>query len=104
MESIELPSRSGSFHEQRLCPACFGENLCPELHSGRVTLTDWTRRTLSRLFNAKNVFAAELRLQGESSAERVVLKKLGHDSELQALDRTVCTSSGQRPGWWWIFN
>ena len=36
-------------------------------------------------------------LQGEASAEKVVLKKLGHDAELQLLDRNICTVSGQSP-------
>ena len=61
---LDIDVTSGSFHDQRSCPACFGENLCPELHAGRITLTNWTRRTVSRVFNAKNVFLAELRLQG----------------------------------------
>ena len=61
---LDIDVTSGSFHEQRTCPACFGENLCPELHAGRITLTNWTRRRVSRVFNAKNVFLAELRLQG----------------------------------------
>ena len=61
---LDIDVTSGSFHDQRTCPACFGENLCPELHAGRITLTNWTRRTVSRVFNAKNVFLAELRLQG----------------------------------------
>ena len=94
---LNIDVRSGSFHHQRMCPACFGENLCPDLHAGRITLTNWTRRTVSKVFNAKNVFLAELRLQGEASAEKAVLKKLGHDAELQLLDRNICTVSGQRP-------
>ena len=96
---LNIDVRSGSFHSQKMCPACFGENLCPELHAGRITLTNWTRRTVSKVFNVKNVFHAELRLQeGEASAaERVVLKKLGHDAELRQMDRNICTVSGQSP-------
>ena len=68
---LDIDVRSGSFHLQRMCPACFGENLCPELHAGRITLTNWTRRTVSKVFNAKNVFLAELRLQGSVQQSRL---------------------------------
>ena len=65
-----------------MCPACFGENLCPELLSGRVALTGWTRRTLSRLFNAKNVFAAQLRLQGGNSIDFLLAQVLAQELAL----------------------
>ncbi len=93
---IDIDVRSDVFHRQSVCPACYGENLCPELQSGRLTLTNWTRRTVSKVFNAKNVFLADLTVPGLVDSASVVLKKLGHDNELDGLDRRICETAGQR--------
>lgn len=67
------------------CPACYGENLCPNFLKKSVVLTRWTRFTiLSNLFNAKNMFYANLK------DEEVVLKKLAHDRELTAFEENAC--------------
>ena len=67
------------------CPACFGENLCPQFLKGNIVLTNWTRVTLlSKLFNAKNTYYG--RFQGSP----IILKKLAHDYELDKLDKTLC--------------
>jgi hypothetical protein len=93
---IDIDITSESFHQQTKCPACFGENLCPDLNGGRVSLTNWTRRTVSKVFNAKNVYMADLTVPGNVYPASVVLKKLGHDHELEKLDRDICETAGQR--------
>ena len=67
------------------CPACYGENLCPQFLKGNIFLTNWTRVTLlSKLFNAKNTY------YGQYGDTQVILKKLAHSQELDKLDETFC--------------
>lgn len=49
------------------------KNIFPDFFGGRLKLTNWTRFSVSRLVNGKNVFFAEY------SGKRVVLKKLAHN-------------------------
>lgn len=94
---FQINVKSNRFTEQDKCPACFGESLCPKLFSDQLVLTGWTRFTASRLINAKNVFQAILKSRTGKEEQRVVLKKLGHDWELERLDHDLCTLAGQPP-------
>lgn len=72
------------------CPACYGVTMCPAFMARRVSLT-WSVANLLNLAGAKNVFLASLRDDGDRV---VVLKKLGHDHELAALDAALCGRGG----------
>jgi len=64
------------------CPGCYGQNLCPQILKGSISLTNWS---LSKyLFNAKNTFFAQY------NGKRVILKKLAHDHELVEFDQQMC--------------
>ena len=66
------------------CPACYGDDLCPELIHGNIEITNqnfWT----TVLFNAKNVYFGLYKGRGA-----VVLKKLAHTDELETFDRKLC--------------
>ncbi|KAF4527000.1 hypothetical protein B566_EDAN001547 [Ephemera danica] len=69
--------------ELEKCPACFGVTFCPLINSGRIQL-----HAFSTWFNVKNVYFAE------SPLGTIVLKKLGHDWELKALDEYICQLIG----------
>jgi len=49
---------------------------------------------VERIFNAKNVFNAFL-ISEEGEEKKVVLKKLGHDHELDDLDNAICLMTNQ---------
>ena len=67
------------------CPACFGENLCPQFLKGNIVLTNWTQVSiLSKFFNAKNIYF------GKFYETPVILKKLAHNHEFEALETKVC--------------
>ncbi len=87
-----------SFNQQNKCPACFGESLCPDIFANRISLANDTTFA-ERIFNAKNVFRAELTTSrgGRSQKTKIVLKKLGHNSELTALDARICALEGRAP-------
>jgi hypothetical protein len=74
------------------CPACFGEGLCPAFLSSNVILTNWTRFSLAKVVNAKNVY------YGLYKDKHVILKKLGHDRELTRLDKTICQKANRDQG------
>ncbi|XP_067007079.2 divergent protein kinase domain 2A [Anabrus simplex] len=65
--------------ELEKCPACFGTSLCAVFSEGNVSYTGFLG-----LLGSKNVLFASI------GDKKVVLKKLGHDWELQKLDRLVC--------------
>ncbi|XP_064455311.1 divergent protein kinase domain 2A-like [Ornithodoros turicata] len=79
------PSSSG-FHEFTKCPACYGDGLCPNLSN--LQLTGWSRLSILRYLNVKNVF------YGRLNGRKVVVKKLAHDSELLGTDTKLCKRSG----------
>lgn len=90
---IVIDSSSSYFLQEDTCPACYGKNRCGELQAGRLTLTTWTRFTVSWLFNARNVYRGQL--EGRSGG--VVAKMLGHDWEMErSLHEVVCLL-GERP-------
>ena len=84
---IEIDIVDWKFTDHDKCPACFGESLCPDLYHGRIQLTNWTKYTAARLFNAKNYYHAKIR------GHPIILKKLASPSELRELDSKLCQSS-----------
>jgi hypothetical protein len=56
---LQLHINLDELTEREKCPACFGVNLCPQMITGKIQLTDWTKFSLSRLMNKKNVFYAD---------------------------------------------
>ena len=50
--------------ERGKCPACFGVHLCPQMVSGKIELNDWTKFSVSKLVNSKNVFYATWKTRG----------------------------------------
>ncbi|XP_059483036.1 divergent protein kinase domain 2A [Neocloeon triangulifer] len=67
------------------CPACYGTDFCATIESGGVHLYPFLS-----WFNAKNVFFGRT-----TSGQKVTLKKLGHNHELDELDTFVCRLMGQ---------
>lgn len=71
------------------CPACFGLSLCDAVLDNKISLSHRNVYvTLTNLFGSKNVFL------GSYMGEKVVLKKLAHNSELDAFDKMLCTDRG----------
>jgi len=87
-----IPVRLGieSLLETQKCPSCFGENLCDIIRSGEIELEGISKWTVSQLFNVKNVYFARWKTKNIT----VVLKKLGHDKELEDLNKAVCDIVG----------
>lgn len=83
---VTLPSQLSlnEIDDRDKCPSCYGTNLCPAFQRGEVALTNWTRYSVSRMFNAKNTFFASYK------GAPVFLKKLAHESELKKLDAEIC--------------
>ena len=89
---IEINITQRDILEQHKCPACFGENLCNDVYHGNLKLTKWTRYTVSKLLNARNVYHGLLH-----GNKNVIVKKLGHDSESEMLDHSICKLSEKSP-------
>ena len=89
---VEIDIKHRDMVEQHKCPACYGENLCNDLYQGRIKLTNWTKYTVSKLINARNVFHGVY--QGNKN---VIIKKLGHDKESEMLDHMICKLSEKSP-------
>lgn len=53
--------------ERNKCPACFGVKLCPEMIQGKIKLTDWTKYSVTKLMNQKNVFYADWNIRGKET-------------------------------------
>jgi len=68
------------------CPACFGTSLCQAIESEDIILSEYSKWSIVRLFNVKNVFYGFWNSRNIS----VVLKKLAYESELVELDENVC--------------
>ena len=64
------------------CPACYGDDLCPEFIHGNIEISNQNFWTV--VFNAKNVYF------GLYKGHDVVLKKLAHTKELETFDRKLC--------------
>ena len=50
--------------DRQKCPACFGVNLCPQILMGNIALSDWTKYSVTRLMNQKNVYYAVWKERG----------------------------------------
>ena len=58
---IEIDPTSQVFLEDQRCPACYGQDLCHEVHAGRLTLKRWTR------YAHKNNYFCEFMVLQESA-------------------------------------
>lgn len=68
------------------CPYCYGVNQCEHFKQNKITLkTDSFVTFIYNYISVKNVFLAKL------GSVHVVLKKLGHNVELNNLDKLVCS-------------
>ncbi|EFA09089.2 Deleted in autism protein 1 homolog-like Protein [Tribolium castaneum] len=73
-----LTRRVSNLFDPSKCPFCYGSDLCKDI--ARIRLQYKTFSDLFyNLFSVKNIFFAEY------DGKRVVLKKLGHDSELEQI-------------------
>ncbi|ODN01116.1 Deleted in autism protein 1 [Orchesella cincta] len=75
------------------CPACFGVKMCPQIVNGQIKLKHWTKYKVTRYVNQKNIFYGQW--DDGFGQREVILKKLAHDHELDALDRTICERHGR---------
>jgi len=104
--------------ERDKCPACYGVNLCPPMVSGKIKLSDWSKYSITKFVNQKNVYFAEwdngcVKNKVNSdfkkyifefrrvdckiflSGFQLLLKKLAHDNELEELDKAICERHGK---------
>ena len=77
-----------SFLEVWKCPACYGQSMCSRLMSGNYTFVGLSSIRFFDYTNVKNTHFIK------SQSGKIVLKKLGHDSELKTLDKQICTDAG----------
>lgn len=80
--------------ELEKCPACYGTNLCSSFESGDLQLTGVSSWRFFQFMNAKNVFNGFWVSRNVS----VIIKKLGHDSELEDLDINLCKLADSKDG------
>ncbi|KAJ3623856.1 hypothetical protein MTP99_017519 [Tenebrio molitor] len=73
--------------DSRKCPFCYGTDLCRDVEDERISLR---YRSFSDLFY--NLFSVKNVYFGEYDGVRVVLKKLGHQDELDRIERTTAVS------------
>ena len=90
---IEIDIKGIDLTEQYKCPACFGDNLCSDIYTGNLRLSNWTRFTISKLVNARNVY------HGMLSGKKVMVKKLGHDFQSKLLDDSICKMADKPPSY-----
>lgn len=70
------------------CPYCYGVDLCEEFKQNKITLkVDSLKTFFYNYVSVKNVYLAKFH------QESVVLKKLGHNDELNNLDKQVCSET-----------
>jgi len=65
------------------CPACYGVTICPQFLTGKISIEPWSLIASTLYLNSKNVYFAEY------AGNKVVLKKLGHNHELEDLDNQI---------------
>eukprot|EP00058_Branchiostoma_floridae_P007590 XP_002593078.1 hypothetical protein BRAFLDRAFT_72848 [Branchiostoma floridae] len=73
------------------CPACFGTDLCEEFENGKILFKYSSRLRILDIFNIKNVYFAIY------EGMEVALKRLGHNSEFDQLDRWICETGKEGP-------
>ncbi|XP_071798726.1 divergent protein kinase domain 2A-like [Asterias amurensis] len=72
------------------CPACYGTSMCQEFSHGYLSLTSYSRMRFLDIVNVKNVFYGwHQKLNSD-----VILKRLGHNKELDSFDRDICKNAG----------
>lgn len=86
IKSIEV--NDIAFNAIDTCPACYGLNICPHYESKQLKLEGWSSYSALQFFNRKNVFF------GQFGFEKVVLKKLAHNDELEEIDKKLIRSCG----------
>ncbi|GIY08276.1 divergent protein kinase domain 2A [Caerostris darwini] len=86
---LHIDPSSDEFTNVDFCPACYGNDLCPQFFHGEVSLLGISK--LKYLKNSKNVFFGKL------SSNRVILKKLAHDSEILNMDKLLCKKANLKP-------
>ena len=91
---IEIDIKHRDMLEQHKCPACYGENLCADIYHGNIKLTSWTRYTVAKIINARNIYYGILH-----GKQKIVGKKLGHDMESELLDGAICRMADKAPSY-----
>ncbi|XP_023227213.1 deleted in autism protein 1 homolog [Centruroides sculpturatus] len=81
---IRIDPSEDAFLSVHLCPACYGQNICPIFYHNDFHFVGASKLRISRLFNEKNVYYGQVRNR------KVVAKKLAHDSELKETDQHLC--------------
>lgn len=71
--------------EVEKCPACYGISLCPAIIGGLLTL-----HSFGAIAGLMNILGSKNVLFGMLGNQKVVLKKLGHTTELEELDKMIC--------------
>ncbi|XP_017785436.1 PREDICTED: deleted in autism protein 1 homolog [Nicrophorus vespilloides] len=66
------------------CPFCYGRGYCKTMDSLRLRFESFGE-SVNNMFGVKNVLFTK---------DGVVLKKLGHDKEIDELDAVICTNHG----------
>ncbi|EFX71406.1 hypothetical protein DAPPUDRAFT_327242 [Daphnia pulex] len=84
---IYLNVADEKFLELKKCPACYGVMLCPAFLMGDIVPETWSRFKAAQLLNTKNVYFATFK------DKHVVMKKLGHDPQLEQLDHHILQQS-----------
>ncbi len=80
------------FLEMSTCPACYGKSMCPMLLSGQYKFNGLSKIRYLDFLNVKNVHVSS-----NGPQKKMVMKKLGHNSELVELNRKICTKAGYDP-------
>ena len=88
---------SVSLHDRNIwevdkCPACYGQSLCKHFKTGDYIFEGLSKFKFFHLINVKNVHFAT------HKEKRIVLKKLGHKSELKGVDDQLCKQAGYDTG------
>ncbi|KAK3932521.1 Divergent protein kinase domain 2A [Frankliniella fusca] len=81
--------------ELHKCPACYGVSLCSDILQGPSEISisfDYMGRlgVFANIITTKNVFSGLL------NDKRVIVKRLGHSSELHLLDKKICLAMGSQ--------
>ncbi len=72
------------------CPACYGTSMCEEFSNGYLSLSSYSRMRFLDIVNVKNVFYGWHKQLNSD----VILKRLGHNTELASFDRDICKNAG----------
>ncbi|XP_063984011.1 divergent protein kinase domain 2A [Diachasmimorpha longicaudata] len=74
-----------SLTDYKKCPACYGSSACPQVLTGNIKIKPFDFHSImAHIFPSKNVFFGEL------NDQKIVIKQLAHDEELEAFDEMIC--------------